>query len=389
MPQGQGYAVEMAMRMKTGLEILVLQWIRENPQENRRLEFKQQIDLSNVALKAEFIRDVIALANSEGEFSRSDGHLVIGFRDGTCRDISKDDHDGAKFGEILDSLISPSLPFSYEEFKNGRGGRIGVLVLKPASDVLYIVRKELRDATRIHLRSGQSWGRKSAGKTELDGDTIQSRLGAISNRQIEYATAPLFERIGRLERESGPPLEVKRIRFALEASNNWDEREGILEKLLPYSHEFDHHVKLEVLDAVDVATARTRYGMTIGVFQATDTLLGAIMPHGNGGVSRPSREPFSEDEQELLRRVENAAFEMTWDACRYARDIQMVTIAAQRYWYLIRIMKLNGPEHLLERFLENIRYCQKICKEKREGLPFTDAEGLLEEAVEHALDLSW
>jgi len=79
---------------------------------------------------------------------------------------------------------------------------------------------------------------------------------------------------------------------------------------------------------------------------------------------------------------------MTWDACRYARDIRMVSVAAHRYWYLTKITKLNGPEHQ-ERFLGNIRSCQKICSEEIDGVPFTETEALLAETIRTALDLSW
>ena len=49
-------------------------WIKKNKKEDSRLEFKLRIDLGTPAAKAEFIRDVIALANSEGEYPRKAGH---------------------------------------------------------------------------------------------------------------------------------------------------------------------------------------------------------------------------------------------------------------------------------------------------------------------------
>jgi hypothetical protein len=81
------YAAEMPTPPKTEIESQVRQWIKRNKKENCRLEFKQRIDLSTAGAKAEFIRDVIALANSEGECPRNDSHLVVGFRNGKCYDI--------------------------------------------------------------------------------------------------------------------------------------------------------------------------------------------------------------------------------------------------------------------------------------------------------------
>ena len=78
----------------------VRQWMKKNKKENSRLEFKLKVDLNTIGAKAEFIRDVIALANSGGEDLRSDGYLVIGFRNGEYFDIQSEHYEGAKFGQL-------------------------------------------------------------------------------------------------------------------------------------------------------------------------------------------------------------------------------------------------------------------------------------------------
>ena len=70
------YAVEMAEPIKTGLESQVRLWIKHKKKETSGLEFKLKIDISTPGAKAEFIRNVLALAKSEGETPRDDGHLV-------------------------------------------------------------------------------------------------------------------------------------------------------------------------------------------------------------------------------------------------------------------------------------------------------------------------
>jgi hypothetical protein len=89
----------------------------------------------------------------------------------------------------------------------------------------------------------------------------------------------------------------------------------------------------------------------------------------------------------LRKRIENAVFELAWDAWRYVRDIDMVEIAAHRYWYLIRIVRVNRIERLEERFLKNIRDCQNICDEQRAGLAFVEARELLEKSINDALNI--
>jgi len=73
----------MAAPTQTDIESQVRLWIKKNKKENSRLEFKLRIDLGTPGAKAEFIRDVIALANSEGEYPRNEGYLVVGAKNGS------------------------------------------------------------------------------------------------------------------------------------------------------------------------------------------------------------------------------------------------------------------------------------------------------------------
>src|SRR5207247_1836808 len=98
----------MAEPVKTDLQSQLKLWIKKNKKETSRLEFKLKIDLSTPGAKTEFIRDVIALANSEGESPRDDGHLVIGFKDGRFHD-KNERYDGATFGQILNANIFPAI----------------------------------------------------------------------------------------------------------------------------------------------------------------------------------------------------------------------------------------------------------------------------------------
>jgi hypothetical protein len=164
---------QMAELTKTDLSSRVRSWIKLNPKENSRLEFKLRVDLTTLAARAEFIKDVIALANSEGEAPRSEGYLVIGFKEGECRDVTPEKYDGATFSQILESHIFPHLKVDYEEVNNRRKGRLGVLIVLPDSEMLYLVRKKLvENGGRHHLMPGQSWGRKSDRKEVLSGEQI-------------------------------------------------------------------------------------------------------------------------------------------------------------------------------------------------------------------------
>jgi hypothetical protein len=379
----------MSKNSEPGIDSKVRQWMKENRKENSRLDFKLKVELGTAGAKAEFIRDVIALANSEGEDPRNNGYLVIGFRNGTFFDIRNEQYDGARFGQILDSYVSPHIDVCYEEFNSGRRGRAGVLVVKPNSDALYIVSKALRDEKgKPELLPGQSWARRADRKIDLQGEAIQERLSSILDRKVDAAIAPLEEKIIKLQQETGPAFAVKRIRYEIEGiRNNWAKIERQLERLVPYAREYEHHVKEEVLDAIGAATVGARNEMPIRVLQAIDGVLGAVMFIGFGGMQSPSEKQISVEDQRLLKRVGYATYELTWDSCRYLRNLEMVRTCARRYWTLIRFAALNNLINLQKSLLHDIRYCQQICLEERNGASFPEAYDLIEWQIKDALDL--
>lgn len=379
----------MTAPAQTDLERQVRLWIKTNKKEDDRLEFKRRIDLSTPDAKAEFIRDMIALANSAGEHPRKKGHLVVGVKNGRYHDIENEHYDGATFGQILDSHVVPSLDIAYEEFGNKSRGRFGVLLVKPDSNTLYVVNKKFQDDKgQPLLLPGQCWGRKSDRKIALNGEEMQARLRDILDRKIEDETGPLRARIEKLEREGGPAFEVKRIRFDMEANAGWDAVEGYLQKLIPYAREFDHVVKHEVLNVVSDVTGRAWRGMPLVVAQSIETLLVEVMPMRAGGLLYPGREEISKDDLELLQRIEHATFDITWNACRYLRDIKVVEVAAHLYWALIRFATLNGLKRFQSECLDNACRCQQTCTEERMGKTFPEAHKRLEEQIADALDVS-
>jgi hypothetical protein len=220
----------------TTIENKVRGWIRKNVKENSRLEFKLRIALDNAGAKAELIRDVISLANSEGEFPRTEGYLVLGFKDGRRHNVAVEHYDGATFGQILDSHVYPPISTEYLEF--GAKAQVGVLVVKGDVDTLHVVSKKFSDENNKTLLSpGQSWGRRSDQKVALDGPSIHSRHQSILDRRLADANAPLHARIHKLESDAGPALQVKQLRFAIESTQDWSAVDDLLTKLHPYVRE--------------------------------------------------------------------------------------------------------------------------------------------------------
>lgn len=378
--------IGMAQRQQSDLGETFLACLKRNAKETARLEYKREVDVSDRTRKAEFVRDVIALANSEGEIPRKPGHLVLGFLDGEFFDVRSKQYEASAFGKVLDAYISPTLSYDYDEFSNGQRGRFGVLTIRPKATTLYVVRKDLEAADRRRLLSaGQSWGRRADRKQALTGDDIHARWKDIALRQGDSIRKPLKRRIEKLETESGPVLEIKRQRYALERTRDWSETQKLLERLAPYVREFDGPVRSEVMEAITDVTNRTRYGMTPRVASAVSGLLDEMMPLAGGGFNRPAARRLRKTERELLKRIGNRVFELTWDSCRYLRQIEIARIASMQYWQLIRFAKLNGLTTELNHFLEEARRCQEICLEGGVREAFLAGHEFLGQQIEDAL----
>jgi GNAT superfamily N-acetyltransferase len=77
---------------------------------------------------------------------------------------------------------------------------------------------------------------------------------------------------------------------------------------------------------------------------------------------------------------------MTWDACRYLRDIEVVEVCARLNWYLIRFTTLNKLRSLQSEGLHNLRYARSMCTEERKGKSFPEAQQKLSWEIRDALD---
>ncbi|TES84662.1 MAG: ATP-binding protein [Dehalococcoidia bacterium] len=94
----------------------------EAAEETPTLDYKEDLHLETDADKAEFVKDVIALANS-GELA----HIIVGVEDKTGKCIGlKTTHDAEQLNQILKDRCDPSISVEYAE-KNILGHKIGVI----------------------------------------------------------------------------------------------------------------------------------------------------------------------------------------------------------------------------------------------------------------------
>ena len=122
--------------------------------ETPRVEFKRSLDLSQNKQKAEFAKDVSALANTSG----GDGYLIIGVAD--RKDCPTQSHEGSfesicgvperslkeigilerQMNKILETYCSPSPSVGYEQVQHKPGGKwIGVVTIPRSSQRPHVI----------------------------------------------------------------------------------------------------------------------------------------------------------------------------------------------------------------------------------------------------------
>src|SRR6266516_8210109 len=99
------------MEEKKLLEII--RELRSKGREWKTVDAKQELKLQELGEKAEFVKDVVAMANN-GEPS----YIVIGLRDGTFTDIGALTYHHLKnnLNQFLADKIDPPVVVDYQEF---------------------------------------------------------------------------------------------------------------------------------------------------------------------------------------------------------------------------------------------------------------------------------
>jgi hypothetical protein len=97
-------------------------------EEGPTLDYKEDLPLDADGDKAQFVKDVISLANS-GETA----HIVVGVEDGTGRPVGlKTSHNAEQLNQILKDKCDPPISIEFAE-KNILGYQIGIIEIKCAN----------------------------------------------------------------------------------------------------------------------------------------------------------------------------------------------------------------------------------------------------------------
>jgi hypothetical protein len=145
--------VRATEQVQTELQQLVAGLLPE--WETTNVEFKRQLDLATKADKAEFIRDILALATTKSSGER---FLIVGFDDKTHQFIRSVDPaiDQNRLEHILNAYAAPAPQLRYHRVAWDRG-EIGVVtVLRDPAKVPYRVTKTLAHISKgdVYVRHG-------------------------------------------------------------------------------------------------------------------------------------------------------------------------------------------------------------------------------------------
>ncbi|MGC2476573.1 MAG: ATP-binding protein [Candidatus Sulfotelmatobacter sp.] len=333
----------------------ILLAIREKAKEHRRLEFKQRVELNTPGGKAEFIRDVLALANSEGETPRDCGALVVGVKNGEIWDVAADNNDGATLRDIVRANIAPDLQIDYDELRVGEGKRIGVLEITADPNELYVVKRDLTagDGKKL-LVAGQSWGRVGDQKTRLTGDEIVSRIQRIRSSAATVALIPLRQRLNDLEetlRRSGPAAEVRRVGYAIELETDWRRIPEQIAKLLPYARDFGIEVGFEIARILRHLAGRISPATPVSAIRSFTGVFRAIVPFTSDETFARRAARLDDTELRLVELVVDIESSICEDGAVRLRNAVVVDVCSTITQECLRFAHVNREASLEARIL--------------------------------------
>jgi len=234
-PAGANETIEeRAARIQSTVENIVAK-VGEHPE----YELKRQWLRDKPPLKAEFIRDVLSIVNSEIPDGR-DRYVVVGV-DETSRKFtgcSYDEFDDAKLRQLFDAHLDPTPLFEVMRFKAANGENFVVLRFPYQPGRPFVVKKEIRENNLTHLSAGEVWYKPGGPDTPGSGKRrVSSHAELLSLVNIEpRVQREVSERIERMlpaiRIEARTSLQPQAINAVSALTSTDEEFESIVEQLL-------------------------------------------------------------------------------------------------------------------------------------------------------------
>lgn len=175
----------------------IIKNLRAKGREWKTVDAKQELTLTGLGEKAEFVKDVIAMANN-GENS----YIVIGLVDGTFADMGTLPRHYQKndLNQMLADKIDPPIAVDYQEFTIN-GNEYGLMEIR-GYNLPYIVARDLvpdrTDRKQIRVYKGMIFVRHEDGtegisRTELEELLTKRGIKKEFEHETEYAQQLVFE----------------------------------------------------------------------------------------------------------------------------------------------------------------------------------------------------
>ncbi|MCK4323630.1 MAG: hypothetical protein KAW89_03805, partial [Armatimonadetes bacterium] len=152
-------------------------------------ELKWDVDVTNKEDQAEFIRDVMSLANADPHNS-NDRYLVMNARKGEVNaEAASCRTDGAVFQDIVNERVSPRIKFSKHDSVPTELGEVTILVIENTYEFPYVARKDVGQIKKP-LRKGDCWTRSGSQKRLATAEDYREMEGARGERRIRPSGLP-------------------------------------------------------------------------------------------------------------------------------------------------------------------------------------------------------
>ncbi len=235
--------LDRAQRIRDYVEKMILT-LREHPECELKLVWRRDT-LHN---KAEFIKDIQAIANSVIPFGK-EKHLVVG-ADEKSKEIvgcNHADFDDADIRQLLETYLDPVPDFEVLRLQSSKGKDFVVLRIPHQPNRPFVAKASIRDNTRAFLEEGQIWLKPGGPETGSSGKRLlktRSELIELIDIQprVEKAIADMLEqRIPAIRLEERTRLQGQTVNSISALASSDEEFESHIEQLLttPGNHQLN------------------------------------------------------------------------------------------------------------------------------------------------------
>lgn len=193
--------------------------ILKSGKESDKVEFKETYPLMtpdgkiNKVIRAELIRDVMALANAVSIDEDQTGYLLLG----VTNNASPVDNytlfcdDSAQLQDLINGPMQRKIRFEYRDFSIGDGKTIGVIVIPESQQRPHMILHDcLKDSAGWPLlRAGECWIRSGTQKRKALAEDYDTIYESVNRRRIQEAIAAHLKASGQGTGSDAPVTRAK------------------------------------------------------------------------------------------------------------------------------------------------------------------------------------